>query len=262
MSSTDASTRTTKDPASDPEPTDAEAGFASELDVTTALGTASRPADADTHPADPPEAGQPAADASSAAIRDRWGWPERSALRGLPRTTIVASLVATVSLFVAAAAVFAWRTGDAADELAALRAGLDTDAAAERVATDYALGVSKVDAGQVDAWRAALTSGVTEQLAAKLTAAADVVGPWLTQMEYSATAKPLAATVRSRDGDLYVVQVFVDMNSRSRQTPEGVVATAAYTVTLDRAADWTITDVGGVAPDLPVPTTEAPVAPR
>jgi Mce-associated membrane protein len=56
-----------------------------------------------------------------------------------------------------------------------------------------------------------------------------------------------------------VVQVFVDMNSRSRQTPEGVTATAAYTVTLNRAADWTITDVGGVTPDLPAPTpTQAP----
>ncbi|WP_067857137.1 hypothetical protein [Nocardia shimofusensis] len=289
MSSTDARTATTKDPAPEAGPAEPEASFASELDVTTALGAASRPEETDAAPAESPEAGQhdsgdreagpdgrdpqtrPSArrktgakarvtDASTAATRRWWSRPERSALRGLPRITIAALLVAAVSLIVAAATV--WRTGDAADELAALRAGLDTDTAAERVATDYALGVSRVEAGQVDAWREALTSGVTEQLAAKLTAAADVVGPWLTQMEYSATAKPLAAKVMSRDGDLHVVQVFVDMNSRSRQTPEGVVATAAYTVTLDRAADWTITDVGGVAPDLPVPTTEAPAAPR
>ncbi|SUE28320.1 Uncharacterised protein [Nocardia farcinica] len=184
-----------------------------------------------------------------------------SVLRAVRRPTLSA-VVAAVALLVAAAAVLAWRTDDAAGELAALRAQLDTDAAAQRVAADYALGVSQVQSGDLEAWRSALRRGVTEQLAAKLSAAVDVVGPWLRQVDYSATAEPLAATVQRRDGDLYVVQVFVDMTSRSSQTPEGVVATAAYTVTLNRAADWTITDVGGVAPDLPVPSADATPAPR
>ncbi|MBF6069886.1 hypothetical protein [Nocardia farcinica] len=184
-----------------------------------------------------------------------------SVLRAVRRPTRSA-VVAAVALLVAAAAVLAWRTDDAAGELAALRAQLDTDAAAQRVAADYALGVSQVQSGDLEAWRSALRRGVTEQLAAKLSAAVDVVGPWLRQVDYSATAEPLAATVQRRDGDLYVVQVFVDMTSRSSQTPEGVVATAAYTVTLNRAADWTITDVGGVAPDLPVPSADATPAPR
>ena len=50
-------------------------------------------------------------------------------------------------------------------------------------------------------------------------AAVNVVGPLLTEMQYTSTAKPLAAKVSQRDGDRYVVQVFVDMSSRSRQTP-------------------------------------------
>ncbi|MBF6270546.1 hypothetical protein [Nocardia farcinica] len=192
---------------------------------------------------------------------ERWTERALSVLRAVRRPTLSAVVVA-VALLVAAAAVLAWRTDDAAGELAALRAQLDTDAAAQRVAADYALGVSQVQSGDLEAWRSALRRGVTEQLAAKLSAAVDVVGPWLRQVDYSATAEPLAATVQRRDGDLYVVQVFVDMTSRSSQTPEGVVATAAYTVTLNRAADWTITDVGGVAPDLPVPSADATPAPR
>ncbi|WP_280469344.1 hypothetical protein [Nocardia farcinica] len=192
---------------------------------------------------------------------ERWAERALSVLRAVRRPTLSAVVVA-VALLVAAAAVLAWRTDDAAGELAALRAQLDTDAAAQRVAADYALGVSQVQSGDLEAWRSALRRGVTEQLAAKLSAAVDVVGPWLRQVDYSATAEPLAATVQRRDGDLYVVQVFVDMTSRSSQTPEGVVATAAYTVTLNRAADWTITDVGGVAPDLPVPSADATPAPR
>ncbi|WP_280195604.1 hypothetical protein [Nocardia farcinica] len=209
--------------------------------------------------------GAASADEKTAATAEpgteRWTERALSVLRAVRRPTRSA-VVAAVALLVAAAAVLAWRTDDAAGELAALRAQLDTDAAAQRVAADYALGVSQVQSGDLEAWRSALRRGVTEQLAAKLSAAVDVVGPWLRQVDYSATAEPLAATVQRRDGDLYVVQVFVDMTSRSSQTPEGVVATAAYTVTLNRAADWTITDVGGVAPDLPVPSADATPAPR
>ncbi|MGN2636805.1 hypothetical protein ACTD5D_11550 [Nocardia takedensis] len=190
------------------------------------------------------------------AVRRPAAAPEGEPRPGSRR--VLALLAVAVALLTAATALFAWRADDSADDLAALRASLDTDAAAERTAGDYALRVSQVKAGDVEGWRTALKSGVTDQLAAKLSAAVDVVGPWLSQIDYSSTAQPLAAKVMRRDGDAYVVQVFVDMTSRSRQTPDGVVATAAYTVTLDRSANWAITEVGGVATDLPVPTPQAP----
>lgn len=90
-------------------------------------------------------------------------------------------------------------------------------------------------------------------------AAVNVVGPLLTEMQYTSTAKPLAAKVSQCDGGRYVVQVFVDISSRSRQTPDGVAATASYTVTLRRSGNWTITDVGGVGAGLPGGDTPAPV---
>jgi hypothetical protein len=185
--------------------------------------------------------------------------PRARALRGIARSTAAASAVAAVAIVATVSFAIGW-LGDGSDaELASLRGQLAVDTAAEQAASTYALNVSQVRAGDIEGWRKALQTGVSQQLAPKLSAAVDVVGPWLNQMEYTATAKLLAAKVSRREGDLYVVQVFVDMNSRSRQTPEGVTATAAYTVTLNRAADWTITDVGGVTPDLPAPTpTPAP----
>ncbi|WP_174189518.1 hypothetical protein [Nocardia barduliensis] len=188
--------------------------------------------------------------------------PALRAPAGMTRSTAAALAVAAVAVVTAVAFAVGLLGDSSADELAALRAQLDADAAAEQAASTYALNVSQVRAGDIEGWRKALQTDVSQQLAPKLSAAVDVVGPWLNQMEYTATAKLLAAKVARREGDLYVVQVFVDMNSRSRQTPEGVTATAAYTVTLNRAADWIITDVGGVTPDLPAPAPETAPAPR
>ena len=200
---------------------------------------------ADTEPTGPATAeradtDRPAPDAGAARRTTPW-W----------RSVRVLSVVAVVALVAAAVFATLWATDDSGDQLAQLQARLDTEAAAEEVASEYAMAVSAVDHEDLDGWRDALTAGVSDQLAPKLEAAVDVVGPWLTRMEYSSTARLLAAEVSENDGDTFVVQVFVDMTSRSKQTPEGVAATATYTVTMDRASDWTITDVGGVGAGLP-----------
>ena len=170
-----------------------------------------------------------------------------------PWWSSVRTLVAVTVLAVVAAVTFGvlWATDDSSEQLQALQSRLDTEAEAEAVASEYASSVSEVDHRDLDGWRDALTNGVSEQLEPKLEGAVDVVAPWLTQMEYTATARLLAAEVARHDGDTFVVQVFVDMVSRSKQTPDGVAATATYTVTMDRASDWTITDVGGVGAGLP-----------
>lgn len=200
-------------------------------------------AETDTAPTDPgapATTDAPATDAATGVATAPW-W----------RSARVLGAAAVV--FLIAAVVFAtlWATDDSSRELADLQGRLDTEATAESVASEYAMAVSAVDYEDLDGWRTALTTGVSDQLAPKLEAAVDVVGPWLTRMEYNSTARLLAADVSESNGDTFVVQVFVDMTSRSRQTPEGVAATATYTVTMDRASDWTITDVGGVGAGLP-----------
>ncbi|MGW0178006.1 hypothetical protein [Nocardia sp. NPDC003345] len=188
--------------------------------------------------------------------------PRTIAIR-LPRLRrpTVPVLVAVLAVTLAVVCAGLWRFDGSRGELADLRSQLATDRHAEEVAGDYALRVSRVDFGDLEAWRGALRTGVGAELAPRLSAAVDVVGPWLTQMEYRATGTLLAAKVTAREGDSYTVAAFVEMRSTSRQTPTGVTATAAYTVTLNRAADWTITDVGGsgLAPaGAPEPGTAGP----
>ncbi|MCD2109513.1 hypothetical protein D1O33_18735 [Rhodococcus rhodochrous] len=197
-----------------------------------------------------PAVSAPTATATESGSRGPW-W---SSVRTLAVVTVLA-VVTAVTFGVL------WATDDSSEQLQALQSRLDTEAEAEAVASDYALSVSEVDFRDLDAWRAALTDGVSEQLAPKLEGAVDVVAPWLTQMEYTAEARLLAAEVASNDGDTFVVQVFVDMISKSKQTPDGVAATATYTVTMDRASDWTITDVGGVGTGLPGGAGESEPAP-
>ena len=187
-----------------------------------------------------PAAAAPTATATAGTGRGPW-W---SSIRTVAVVAVLA-LVAAVTFGVL------WATDDSSEQLQALQSRLDTEAEAEAVASEYALNVSEVDFRDLDAWRDALTDGVSEQLVPKLEGAVDVVAPWLTQMEYTSTARLLAAEVASNDGDTFVVQVFVDMVSKSKQTPDGVAATATYRVTMDRASDWTITDVGGVGAGLP-----------
>lgn len=185
-------------------------------------------------------------DTSSVTASDAAPTPVAATAGPSQSTFRAVAAVAVVALVAAVAFAVLWLTDDSADELSALQDRLAVETEAKDRASEYALSVSQVDFRDLDAWRAALTDGVSEQLAPKLEGAVDVVGPWLTQMQYTADARLLAANVAESDGDRYVVQVFVDMTSRSAQTPDGVVATATYTVTMDRGSDWTIIDVGGV----------------
>ncbi|MGW5750863.1 hypothetical protein [Nocardia rhamnosiphila] len=201
-------------------------------------------ADADEHTAtaDAPRAKPAAGDTDAGSGGRRTGRTlviRRPGARSLP-------LLAAMLLAIAFAVL--WGTGDPTGELGDLRDELAADRQAEQIAGDYALGASQVEHTDLETWRRALRDRVTPQLAAELSAAVDVVGPWLAQMEYRSTATVLAAKVTGRDGDLYTVQAFVEMRSTSRQAPEGVTATAAYTLTLNRAAHWTVTDVSGSGP--------------
>ncbi|MFE0748952.1 hypothetical protein [Gordonia sp. NPDC058843] len=174
------------------------------------------------------------------------------------RPFIALGAVAVVATVLAVVFGTLWATDGSDDELTSLTGKIAAEGEAERVAGDYALSVSKVDYEDIDAWRRALETGVTQQLKEKMGTAVDVVAPLLTQMQYVSTAEKLAATVAHSDGNAYVVRVFVDMDSTSRQTPDGVAATASYTITLDRGSDWTITDVGGLGAGLPGQADPAP----
>ncbi|WP_067568749.1 hypothetical protein [Nocardia acidivorans] len=124
-------------------------------------------------------------------------------------------------------------------------------ARAEQVAAEYALGASTVDYQNLPAWLAKLKNGTAAQLATKFDATGPALQQLLTPLRWTSTATAIAAKVRSESGGIYQVDVFLDVNSTSAQTPDGARTTVTYHVTVDRGSDWKITDVGGLDGALP-----------
>jgi Mce-associated membrane protein len=68
----------------------------------------------------------------------------------------------------------------------------------------------------------------------------------LLPLEWSSSAKPLAAKVRSHDKGVYVVDAFVSVLTKTVQAAEKLQSTATYSVTIDPSNGWKISDVGGI----------------
>ncbi|WP_067686900.1 hypothetical protein [Nocardia jejuensis] len=164
------------------------------------------------------------------------------------------STVATAGAVAAAlilAAVFGSLYRSAESELAQRDSAAADDRHAQEVATNYAVGASTIDYKDTKAWLARLQAGTTAQLAAKF----DATGPQLEQillpLQWTSKATPLSSTVVSESGGIYKVNTYLTVTSTSAQTTEGAQTTVTYSLTLDRNADWKITDVGGLQNALP-----------
>ncbi|MET9215139.1 MULTISPECIES: hypothetical protein [unclassified Nocardia] len=167
----------------------------------------------------------------------------------LSLTTLVAS-VAIVALLVSTV-VFAmlYRSADA--DLAAREAKSADDRHAEQVASNYAVGASTIDYRDTRAWLNRLKAGTTPELAAKFEATSPQLEQILLPLQWTSTATPLSAQVISEAGGIYKVNAYLTVTSTSAQTPAGAQTTVTYSLTLDRNAEWKITDVGGLQNALP-----------
>ncbi|MEV0855342.1 hypothetical protein [Nocardia fluminea] len=159
-------------------------------------------------------------------------------------TVTIAALVAAVVTF--ASLYFS------AEATIADREARDADAAhVEQIASDYGVGASTIDYRDVRAWFTRLKTGTTPQLAAKFDATAPQLEQILLPLQWTSKATPLSATVTSESGGIYKVNAYLDVVSTSAQTPDGTRTTVTYSLTVDRNADWQITEVGGLQNALP-----------
>lgn len=117
---------------------------------------------------------------------------------------------------------------------------------AEQVALDYAVRAAIMDYKDLGPWKRALVDGTTPELAKKLTDAATAMEQILLPLQWSSTAKPIAAKVRSHDKGVYVVDSFVSVMTKTVQAPDNLQSTATYAVTIDPSNGWKISDVGGI----------------
>ncbi|MFB7873710.1 hypothetical protein ACFC06_00550 [Nocardia sp. NPDC056064] len=155
---------------------------------------------------------------------------------------------AALAVTVAGATTFAFLWHGARAELSARDIALADQQRAREVATAYAVSASTIDYQHIDAWTTDLKANTSAQLTSKFVATAPQLHDILVPLQWKSTATPIAATVTDGANGIYQVSVFLDVQSSSVQAPEGVKSTVTYTVSVDPAGGWTVTDIGGLPP--------------
>jgi hypothetical protein len=160
-------------------------------------------------------------------------------VRGLVTGAMIVALIAAV-------AVCGWLYLDTRSQLDAQATQLANDAHAEKIALDYAVSAATMDFKDLQAWHVRLVAGTSPELNKKLSDAGTSMEQVLVPLEWSSTAQPLVAKVRSSTGGIYVVDSFVSVQTKTVQAPKALQSTATYSTTIDSNNNWQITDVGGI----------------
>jgi Mce-associated membrane protein len=175
--------------------------------------------------------------------------PQRSTAKGRRVSVSVRSLAvgAVIVGLVAAVGVMTWL-------YLGTKATLDDEARqadgtrhAEQIALDYAVNAATMDYNDLGPWKQNLVKGTTPELNDKLTKAGAAMEQILLPLQWSSTAHPLAAKVRSHDNGVYVVDTFVGVMTKTVQAADSLQSTATYSITIDSNNAWQISDVGGIA---------------
>lgn len=182
---------------------------------------------------------EPVADQEEQARADRAGQRVSISVRSLVFSLVAAVLVGTIG-------VLAWLLVDARGQVRADDRRNADYARAEQIALDYAVDAAAIDYRDLDAWKVQLVKGTTPELKDRLTKAGDSMEQILAPLQWSSTARPLAAKVRTEIDGSYIVDSFVSVLTKTLQAPEGLQSTATYSLTIDSRNDWQISDVGGI----------------
>lgn len=171
---------------------------------------------------------------------------------------------ATAAVLVIGVGVMGWQLHAKSNDLDQVHRSAADRAHAEQIALDYATGAADMDFHDLAAWRGRLTKGTSPELSNRLTQASQSMEQIISPLQWSSTAKPIAAKVRSEANGAYSVDCFVSVMTKNSQAPEGIQSTATYRLTIDSHNNWTITDIGGIDAALggsksaPVPSGPAP----
>lgn len=176
----------------------------------------------------------------------------------------IAAVVLVVGL-VAAVCAMAWQLNAKATDLDQVQAAAAAEAQAEQVALDYATGAADMDFRDLAAWRERLTKGTSPELSNRLTQAASSMEQIIAPLQWTSTASPVAAKVRSESNGIYAVDCFVSVLTKNNQAPDGIQSTATYQLSVDSRNNWGITEIGGIDSALtgsaPAPDNAPPADP-
>jgi hypothetical protein len=157
---------------------------------------------------------------------------------------------AVAVLLVAAVAILGWLYVGARSELKDQAAQASNNARAEKMALDYASNAATMDYKDLQGWKVKLVQGTSPELNSKLTQAGTSMEQVLEPLQWTSSARPLVAKVRSNTGGVYTVDSFVSVDTKTIQSPQPLQSTATYSITIDSNNNWLITDVGGIGSAL------------
>lgn len=159
------------------------------------------------------------------------------------RSLVVASLFLVL---LAAAGTSTWLYFGERSEVQSQQRQAADDGRVEQIALDYAVNAATMDFHDLNAWKSNLVEGTTPAMNEKLSKAATQMEQLLVPLEWTSTAKPLVAKVRSNTNGIYVVDTFVSVMTTTTQAPDNLQSTATYSITIDSNDNWQISDVGGI----------------
>ncbi|UGT38613.1 hypothetical protein LTV02_20975 [Nocardia yamanashiensis] len=116
---------------------------------------------------------------------------------------------------------------------------------AEEIATKYAMGAATVDYRDLDGWEGRMKAGTTPQLSAELDSTSSKLRGILTPLQWVSTPTLVTSKVVKAADGVFTVDVFLDINTSNAQSSQPNRSTVYYIVTVDRGAQWLITDVSG-----------------
>lgn len=172
-----------------------------------------------------------------------------SAMRGRRVSVSVRTLSvgALILVLIAAVGVMSWLYIGAKATIDNQTRRAENNKHAEQIALDYAVNAAVMDYKDLAPWKQELVKGTAPELKDKLTKAATGMEQILLPLQWSSTANPLTAKVRSEQNGVYVVDSFVSVMTKTVQAGENLQSTATYSITIDSNNAWLITDVGGIA---------------
>jgi Mce-associated membrane protein len=196
-------------------------------------------------PTDIADAAEPAAEAgTSPSAKDAHGAGQAGRRVSLSVRTLLTSLV--ILVLAVALGVMTWLyLGERATVQAQVSA-VEGRKHAEQIALDYAVQAAAMNFQDINTWKNQLTSGTSPELTDKLTKAAKSMEQLLIPLQWTSTAQPLTAKVRTDTNGVYVVDTFVSVLTKTTQAPDNLQSTATYSITIDSGNNWLITDVGGI----------------
>jgi len=191
--------------------------------------------------------GERAADSTGARTDDPYADIKSPRLRRSINIGIRSLVVgAVIAISLGAATTLAWLYIGAQHQLHAQADEAAETAHAERLALDYAVNAASMNFKDLQAWKVALVAGTSPELNDKLTDAAASMEQIMVPLQWTSTAEPLVAKVRSHADGTFVVDCFVSVQTKTVQAAEPLQSTATYSITIDSNNAWQITDVGGV----------------